>query len=62
MEILDRLLTTNRLDTLQFLKFKADSTTPRSLLRKALEEGEISGTAEYPSDGLIQELDAEDLK
>jgi antitoxin ParD1/3/4 len=34
-----------------------------SVLRKALEEGENSGTAaEYSLEGLIQELDAEDLK
>ena len=32
------------------------------LLRKALEEGEASGTAEYSLNDLIQELDAEDLK
>jgi antitoxin ParD1/3/4 len=30
-------------------------------LRKALDEGEASGTAEYSLEGLIQELDAEDL-
>lgn len=33
-----------------------------AVLRKALEEGEASGTAEYSLDGLIEELDAEDLK
>ena len=33
-----------------------------SLLRKALVEGENSGTAAYSLEGLIQELDAEDLK
>jgi antitoxin ParD1/3/4 len=31
-------------------------------LRKALEEGENSGTADYSLEGMIQELDAEDLK
>jgi antitoxin ParD1/3/4 len=33
-----------------------------SFLRKALEDGENSGTADYSLDGLIQELDAEELK
>jgi len=33
-----------------------------NLLRKALVEGENSGTADYSLKGLIQELDAEDLK
>lgn len=33
-----------------------------SVLRKALEEGENSGTAEYSLKGLIEKLDAEDLK
>ncbi len=33
-----------------------------SLLRKALVEGENSGTADYSLESLIQELDAEDLK
>ena len=33
-----------------------------SLLRKALVEGENSGTADYSLEGLIQELDIEDLK
>jgi antitoxin ParD1/3/4 len=33
-----------------------------SFLRKALEDGENSGSADYSLDGLIQELDAEDLK
>jgi antitoxin ParD1/3/4 len=33
-----------------------------SYLRKALEEGENSGTADYSLEGMIQELDAEDLK
>ena len=33
-----------------------------NFLRKALEEGENSGTADYSLDDLIQELDAEDLK
>jgi len=33
-----------------------------NLLRKALEEGESSGTAEYSLEGLIEELDAEELK
>lgn len=33
-----------------------------NLLRKALVEGENSGTADYSLEGLIQELDAEDLK
>ena len=32
-----------------------------SYLRKALEEGENSGTADYSLADLIQELDAEDL-
>jgi antitoxin ParD1/3/4 len=31
-------------------------------LRKSLEEGENSGTADYSLEGLIQELDVEDLK
>ena len=31
------------------------------LLRRALDEGEASGTAEYSLEELIQELDAEDL-
>ena len=33
-----------------------------NLLRKALVEGENSGTADYLLKSLIQELDAEDLK
>jgi antitoxin ParD1/3/4 len=33
-----------------------------NLLRKALVEGESSGTADYSLESLIQELDAEDLK
>ncbi len=33
-----------------------------AVLRKALDEGEASGTAEYSLEGLIQELDAEDPK
>ena len=33
-----------------------------SLLRKALVVGESSGTADYSLEGLIQELDIEDLK
>lgn len=33
-----------------------------NLLRKALVEGENSGTADYSLKSLIQELDAEDLK
>ncbi len=33
-----------------------------NLLRRALEEGEASGTAEYSLEGLIAELDAEEPK
>jgi antitoxin ParD1/3/4 len=33
-----------------------------NLLRKALVEGENSGTADYSLESLIHELDAEDLK
>jgi len=36
--------------------------TKLSLLRKALTEGENSGSANYSLEGLIQELDAEQLK
>lgn len=44
------------------LRLLEEKEAKLSVLRKALEEGEISGTAEYSLNGLIQELDAEDLK
>jgi antitoxin ParD1/3/4 len=44
------------------LRLLEEKETKLNLLRKALEEGEASGTAEYSLEGLIQELDAEDLK
>ena len=44
------------------LRLLEEKEAKLSLLRKALEEGEDSGTAEYSLEGLIAELDAEDLK
>ena len=44
------------------LRLLEEKEAKLSVLRKALEEGEASGTAEYSLEGLIEELDAEDLK
>jgi antitoxin ParD1/3/4 len=44
------------------LRLLEEKETKLKLLRKALEDGEASGTAEYSLEGLIQELDAEALK
>jgi len=44
------------------LRLLEEKEAKLSVLRKALEEGENSGSAEYSLNGLIQELDAEDLK
>lgn len=44
------------------LRLLEEKEAKLSLLRKALEEGENSGTAEYSLEGLIEELDAEDMK
>ncbi|SHJ75809.1 antitoxin ParD1/3/4 [Malonomonas rubra DSM 5091] len=44
------------------LRLLEEKEAKLSVLRKALAEGEASGTAEYSPEGLIQELDAEDLK
>ena len=44
------------------LRLLEEKEAKLSLLRKALEEGEESGTAEFSLEGLIEELDAEDLK
>ena len=44
------------------LRLLEEKETKLKLLRKALEDGEASGTAEYSLGGLIQELDAEALK
>lgn len=44
------------------LRLLEEKETKLGLLRKALVEGENSGMADYTLAGLIQELDAEDLK
>ncbi len=44
------------------LRLLEEKEAKLAVLRKALEEGEASGTAEYSLEGLIEELDAEDLK
>ena len=44
------------------LRLLEEKEAKLSLLRKALEEGEESGTAGYSLEALIEELDAEDLK
>jgi len=44
------------------LRLLEEKEAKLSVLRRALEEGENSGTAEYSLEGLIEELDAEDLK
>lgn len=44
------------------LRLLEEKETKLRLLRKALEDGEASGTAEYSLEGLIQELDAEVFK
>ena len=44
------------------LRLLEEKEAKLAVLRKALEEGEVSGTAEYSLKGLIEELDAEDLK
>ena len=44
------------------LRLLEEKEAKLAVLRKALDEGEASGTAEYSLEGLIQELDAEDLK
>lgn len=44
------------------LRLLEERETKLSLLRRALSEGENSGTANYSLEGLIQELDAENLK
>jgi antitoxin ParD1/3/4 len=42
------------------LRLLEERQTRLSLLRRALEQGEKSGTAEYSLSSLIQELDSED--
>ena len=44
------------------LRLLEEKEAKLSLLRKALKDGENSGIAEYSLKGLIEELDAEDLK
>ncbi len=44
------------------LRLLEEKEAKLSLLRKALVEGENSGTADYSLESLIQELDIEDLK
>jgi len=44
------------------LRLLEERETKLSLLRRALSEGENSGSANYSLEGLIQELDAENLK
>ncbi|NOY14528.1 MAG: type II toxin-antitoxin system ParD family antitoxin [Deltaproteobacteria bacterium] len=44
------------------LRLLEEKEAKLNLLRKALKDGEVSGTAEYSLDELIQELDAEALK
>ena len=44
------------------LRLLEERETKLSLLRRALTEGENSGSANYSLEGLIQELDAEKLK
>ncbi|MDA3902459.1 MAG: type II toxin-antitoxin system ParD family antitoxin [Desulfuromusa sp.] len=44
------------------LRLLEERETKLSLLRRALSEGEESGSTNYSLEGLIQELDAEDLK
>ena len=44
------------------LRLLEEKEAKLGLLRKALLEGENSGTVDYTLAGLIQELDAEDLK
>jgi antitoxin ParD1/3/4 len=44
------------------LRLLEEKEAKLSVLRKALGEGEASGTAEYSLEGLIEELDVEDLK
>ena len=44
------------------LPLLAEKEARLSLLRKALVEGEHCGTADYSLEGLIQELDRDDLK
>ena len=43
------------------LRLLEERETKLRCLRKALEEGEASGPADYSLEGLIRELDAEDL-
>ena len=44
------------------LRLLEERETKLRCLRMALEEGESSGPADYSLEGLIRELDAEDLK
>lgn len=44
------------------LRLLEEKEAKLTLLRKALEDGENSGTAKYSLQGLIQELDADELK
>ena len=44
------------------LRLLEERETKLSLLRRALSEGEDSGSVNYSLEGLIQELDAETLK
>ncbi len=44
------------------LRLLEERETKLSLLRRALSKGEDSGSANYSLEGLIQELDAENLK
>lgn len=44
------------------LRLLEEKEAKLNLLRRALEEGEASGTAEYSLEGLIQELDSESPK
>jgi antitoxin ParD1/3/4 len=44
------------------LRLLEEKEAKLAILRKALEDGEASGPAEYSLEGLIKELDAEDLQ
>jgi antitoxin ParD1/3/4 len=44
------------------LRLLEERETKLRCLRRALDEGEMSGTADYTLEGLIRELDAENLK
>jgi len=44
------------------LRLLEERETKRSSLRRALIEGEDSGTADYTLDGLINEIDADEMR